>query len=216
MHIAEGFLPVRDAAAWTLVAAPFVAHGARRLARIATQSPAAGLTLGAAGGFTLLLSSLKLPSLAGSSSHPTGVALGAVICGPSTMAAIGCPVLLVQALLLAHGGLTTLGANTVSMAVVGPWVSWAVWRTLGRLGVGDASLFVATALGALATYMTTALQLALAFPDASGGISGAFLKFAGVFLLPQLPLAVAEGWFTVAAYHVLRGRQLDSLVTGHA
>lgn len=33
---------------------------------------------------------------------------------------LGGIVLLFQALLLAHGGLTTLGANTVSMGIVGP------------------------------------------------------------------------------------------------
>lgn len=196
------------AAAWTAIATPFVVHGARHIGRIAAASPTASLTLGAAGGFTLLLSSLKLPSVAGSSTHPTGVALGAISCGPSTMAAIGCPVLFIQAVLLAHGGLTTLGANTVSMAVVGPWAAWAVWRLLRRLAGEHAAIVLATAVGVIATYLTTALQLALAFPDASSGVTGAFLKFAGVFLLPQLPLALAEGWFTIAAYGVLRGRQL--------
>lgn len=199
---------MRHAVAWTALATPFVVHGARQIAQAASTSAGASLAFSAAGGFTLLLSSLKLPSLAGSSSHPSGVALGAIACGPSTMAAIGCPVLLLQALLLAHGGLTTLGANTISMAVVGPWVSWTVWRLMRR-PLGDTlAVGTGTAVGVLATYLTTALQLALAFPDAATGIAGAFVKFAAVFLLPQLPLAVAEGWFTIAALGVLRGRQL--------
>ena len=40
--------------------------------------------------------------------------------------------LLFQALLLAHGGLTTLGANTFSMAIAGPIVSWAVYKLLRK------------------------------------------------------------------------------------
>ena len=43
-------------------------------------------------------------------------------------------VLLFQALLLAHGGITTLGANAFSMAIVGPWVAWGVWRLTSGFG----------------------------------------------------------------------------------
>ena len=48
--------------------------------------------------------------------------------GPMAMTVLGCIVLIFQAVLLAHGGITTLGANTFSMAVVGPIVSYAVYR----------------------------------------------------------------------------------------
>jgi cobalamin biosynthesis protein CbiM len=43
-------------------------------------------------------------------------------------------VLLFQALLLAHGGLTTLGANGMSMAVIGPVVGYMVWKMACRAG----------------------------------------------------------------------------------
>ena len=75
------------------------------------------------GAFAFVLSALKIPSITGSCSHPTGVGLGAILFGPMTMAVLGLIVLLFQALLLAHGGLTTLGANTFSMAIAGPIVS---------------------------------------------------------------------------------------------
>lgn len=216
MHIAEGFLPVSHAAAWTAVAAPFVGYGVRRLSREAVASPEAPLLLGASGAFTLLLSSLKLPSVGGSSSHPTGCALGAYLCGPAVMAVLGPIVLLFQALLLAHGGLTTLGANTVAMAIVGPWTSWGVWRVVQRAG-GSRGLAagVGAALGVLATYATTAAQLALAFPDPATGVAGAFVKFAGVFAITQLPLSVVEALLTVAALNVLAVRGLG-VVHGRA
>jgi len=206
MHIAEGFLPATHALAWTAVAAPFVALGARRLTRLAAASHGSALTIGAAGGFTLLMSALKLPSVAGSSSHPTGVALGTIACGPAAMAAIGPPVLLIQALLLAHGGLTTLGANTVSMAVAGPWAAWLVWRGSTSVLPHRAAICVATIAGSLATYLVTALQLALAFPDPSSGVWGAWLKFGSIFLVAQAPLTVAEAVFTVAALATLSSR----------
>src|SRR3712207_8348385 len=98
------------------------------------------------------------------------------------MALLGTIVLLFQALLLAHGGLTTLGANAFSMAVVGPWAGYAAYRLARRLGGGLLpGVFAAMAVADLATYMTTALQLAWGHPDAATGFGGAAAKFLGGF-----------------------------------
>jgi len=134
MHIMEGFLPPLHAAAWTAVAAPFVVAGARKVVTVTQEHPQARLLLATTGGFAFVLSALKLPSVTGSCSHPTGTGLGAILFGPSVMALLGTLVLLFQALLLAHGGLTTLGANVFSMAVVGPWVAYGVFRGLRAVG----------------------------------------------------------------------------------
>ncbi len=213
MHIMEGFLPAGHALAWTLVSAPFVVVGARRLRRVVAERPEARLQLAAAGGFTFVLSALKLPSVTGSCSHPTGTSLGAMMFGPPVMAVMGTMVLLFQALLLAHGGLTTLGANVFSMAVAGPWVAWAVWRAADRLGLPMAvGIFLSALLGDLATYGVTSAQLALAFPDAVSGFGGAFVKFAGIFAVTQAPLAVAEGLVTVVVMNALAARGQHPMV----
>ena len=78
------------------------------------------MLLGLCGAFAFVLSSLKIPSVTGSCSHPTGVGLAAILFGPSVACIMALIVLLFQALLLAHGGLTTLGANVFSMGVAGP------------------------------------------------------------------------------------------------
>lgn len=202
----EGFLPVTHAIAWTVASAPFVAHGGHRLNRQMREHPQTRLLLGAAGAFAFILSALKLPSLAGSSSHPTGTGLGAVLFGPPVMALLGTIVLLFQALLLAHGGLTTLGANAFSMAVVGPWTAFGVFKLARRMGAGlGLSGGLAAALGDLSTYVTTALQLALAFPDVQSGIAGSFLKFISVYAVTQIPLAVIEGLVTAMILNLLAG-----------
>ena len=203
MHIAEGFLPPLHAAAWTLVAAPFVVHGSREVSRVVREHPQARILLGAAGAFTFVLSAIKLPSMTGSSSHPTGTGVGAIIFRPPVMALLGTIVLLFQALLLAHGGLTTLGANVFSMAVVGPWAGYAVYRLLRRAPLGVA-VFAAVATANLATYVTTATQLALAFPDPTSGLLGAWVRFLGIFSLTQIPLAVVEGLVGVALFRALQ------------
>ncbi|MHB8188416.1 MAG: energy-coupling factor ABC transporter permease [Dermatophilaceae bacterium] len=205
MHIAEGFLPPIHAAAWTLAAAPFVIHGGRAVARQVRENPESRLLLGAAGAFTFILSAIKLPSVTGSSSHPTGTGLGAVLFKPPVMAFLGTVVLLFQALLLAHGGITTLGANAFSMAIVGPWVGYAAYRLVGRLGGGlSVSVFFAMALADLSTYCVTSVQLALAFPDPSSGVTGAAVKFLSIFAVSQIPLAIAEGLLGVLLIRILR------------
>ncbi|MDO5711991.1 MAG: energy-coupling factor ABC transporter permease [Micrococcales bacterium] len=202
MHIAEGILPAAHAAAWSVVAAPFVLHGGRAVVREVRDNPESRLILGAAGAFTFVLSAIKLPSVTGSSSHPTGTGLGAVLFRPPVMAFLCTVVLLFQAMLLAHGGLTTLGANVFSMGIVGPWVGYCTWRILRPLGVSVA-IFAAMALADLSTYCVTALQLALAFPDPASGFAGAAAKFLGIFAVTQIPLALAEGLLGLLLFRVL-------------
>ena len=200
MHIAEGYLPAGTCIAWGAVCLPFVAWGLIKIRRLAQGQKSVLVILAMAGAFAFVLSALKIPSVSASSSHPTGTGLGAILFGPAPMAVLGLIVLLFQALLLAHGGLTTLGANTFSMAIAGPLVSWGVWRACEALRVNRrVSVFLAAALGDLFTYCVTSLQLALAHPSATGGVAGAAVEFLGVFALTQIPLAVIEGLVTAAA-----------------
>ncbi len=194
MHIAEGFLPPLECAVWYAASAPFVIHGARAVIRKAKESSENKLLLAAAGAFTFVLSAIKLPSVTGSSSHPTGTGAGAVLFGPPVMAFLGTIVLLFQALLLAHGGITTLGANVFSMAIAGPWAGYACWKLVKKFG-GPMWLgvFLAFFFADLVTYVVTSFQLAVAYPDEVTGLLGAAAKFLGIFAVTQIPLAIAEG-----------------------
>ncbi|MGL5257949.1 MAG: energy-coupling factor ABC transporter permease [Proteocatella sp.] len=205
MHIAEGFLPsTKWIALWFALSAPFVIFGFKTINAKIAQAPKAKILLAMAGAFTFILSALKIPSLTGSCSHPTGIALGAILFGPTPMAVIGMIVLLFQALLLAHGGITTLGANIFSMAVVGAFVAYYVYKLLRKAGVSSAiSVFVAAFLSDLLTYVTTSLQLALAFPSPNGGIMLSLTKFMGVFAVTQIPIAVGEAILTVVVFNIL-------------
>ena len=204
MHIMEGFLPVEHAIGWSVASAPVVAYGIHSIRKRIAANPEQRMLLGVAAAFSFVLSAMKLPSVTGSCSHPTGTGLGALLFGPAAMAPIGAVVLLFQALLLAHGGLTTLGANIVSMAIVGPFAAWAVFRLVRGLGGSLAvGVFCAASLADLLTYVTTSVQLAWAFPDPSGGFGVSFAKFAGIFALTQIPLAISEGLLTVLIFNAL-------------
>jgi len=204
MHIMEGFLPPAWAAFWYLAVIPFWLIGFRRIRGLVSSRPEARLGLGMAAAFTFVLSALKIPSVTGSSSHPTGTGLGAILFGPSVMSVLGSIVLLFQALLLAHGGITTLGANAVSMALVGPAVGWASYRALKRTRFQWLPVFIAGATADLTTYLVTSFQLSLAYPDPMGGVAASLIKFAGIFAVTQVPLAIGDGIVTVLTLNALR------------
>jgi cobalt/nickel transport system permease protein len=198
MHIMEGFLPGGWCIFWSVLSLPFIVTGFYSIRKTVREAPKMKLLLAMAGAFAFVLSALKIPSVTGSCSHPTGVGFGAILFGPAAMSVLGMIVLLFQALLLAHGGLTTLGANTFSMAVVGPLVTFGVYRLIKKLnGPQWLAVFLGAALGDLLTYVTTSFQLALAFPAKVGGFSASLTKFMGIFAVTQIPLAISEGILTL-------------------
>ena len=209
MHIAEGFLPAAHCVVWYAASAPFVIHGARAAIRQVREHPENRLLLAAAGAFTFVLSALKMPSVTGSSSHPTGTGVGAVLFRPPVMAFLGTVVLLFQALLLAHGGITTLGANVFSMAIAGPWAGYGSYLLLRRLGSLDVAVFGAAFVADLVTYVVTSGQLAAAYPTPTFG--AAVAKFMAVFALTQVPLAIIEGLVSVVLIRVLSSLAGDEL-----
>jgi cobalt/nickel transport system permease protein len=204
MHIMEGFLPLKWSLFWAIITLPFIIFGLLSIKKTVRNHPETKILLGLAGAFAFVLSALKIPSVTGICSHPTGVGFGAILFGPMAMSVLGCIVLIFQALLLAHGGITTLGANTFSMAVVGPLVAYGVYKLGQRLNSPLwLSVFLAAALADLLTYVVTALQLALAFPAEIGVFTASFAKFTGIFAVTQIPLAVSEGLLTVIIFNLL-------------
>ena len=203
MHIYEGYLPVKWAMIWWIIFIPFFVVGLKNVTKIVTEQPKKKLLLALCGAFVFVLSALKIPSVTGSCSHPTGVGLAAILFGPSATVVLGTIVLVFQALLLAHGGITTLGANSFSMAIVGPIVSFGIWKLCKDKIDKKVAVFLAAFLGDLLTYTVTSIQLGLAFPSATGGVIESVIKFLGIFFFTQIPIAIAEGLLTVIVYNFI-------------
>jgi cobalamin biosynthesis protein CbiM len=198
MHIMEGYLPAAHCIVWGAVCVPFLVRGIARIRSLVREKRRVLILLAMSGAFIFVISSLKIPSVTGSCSHMTGTGLSAILFGPSVTCVLGIIVLIFQALLLAHGGITTLGANTFSMAIAGPLVSFGLYKLGEKLHWNRKfNIFLAAFLGDLLTYCVTSFQLALAYPSDSGGVAGSALMFLGVFAPTQLPLAVIEGILTV-------------------
>ncbi len=215
MHIFEGFLTPKHSIIWTVIATPFVVYGFYKLASIIKNDPSKKMLLGLVGGFVFVLSALKIPSVTGSCSHPTGVGLGAILFGPSVMFVIGTIVLLFQALLLAHGGITTLGANVFSMAIAGPVVAYLVWTLFKKNNWNKKwGIFLAAFLADLFTYVVTSFQLTYFVTDQVGGsFTEKLVSFLGIFAATQVPIAIIEGILTVIVMNFLYDFQKKGVIS---
>ena len=115
-----------------------------------------------------------------------------------------------QAIFFAHGGITTIGANTFSMGICGAFIGYFSWKLLRSL---RSPLWLAAGaagfLGDLVTYLAAAFQLALNVP---GGHLSFFQQWMVFFLgygPTQLPLAILEAIFTAAVLQVMVKRRPD-------
>ncbi len=96
-HAYHGGLFAADVGAG-VVAAVFTLPVVRlvRLRRIVQEESNQKVLLALCGAFIFVLSALKIPSVTGSCSHPTGVGLAVILFGPGVVAVLGAIVLLFQ------------------------------------------------------------------------------------------------------------------------
>jgi len=213
MHISEGILPFGWAALWFAVALPFVALGCRELKRVSQDDLAMKPLVGLLAAVVFIISCMPIPvPTAGTCSHPCGTAISAILVGPFISVLISTVALLIQALVMAHGGLTTLGADIVSMGIVGSFAGFAVFKGLRSCGASlGVAAFSAGILTDWATYMTTSVELA-------SGIRGSepflplFSKILIAFVPTQLPLGLLEGAMTAGMVTLLARKRPDLLV----
>jgi len=209
----EGFLPLQWCAFWYALSLPVVTYGAYKMNKLIKGDRDVLPLLAVSGAFVFVLSSLKMPSVTGSCSHPTGTGLGAILFGPWITSVMAMIVLIYQAIFLAHGGLTTLGANTFSMGIAGPIVAVIIYKAAMKLRINlYIAVFLAATFADWATYLVTSIQLALAFPAASGGVLASFWAFAAVFAITQVPLAIVEGVVTALMFKYIVQLRSDVLL----
>lgn len=212
MHISEGILPFRWAVLWYLLGLPFLVFGIRAIARRSRDDLAYKPLVGLIAALVFVISCMPVPvPVVGTCSHPCGTGLAAVLLGPLASVVVAGVALLIQALFLAHGGLSTWGANLFSMGIIGSFCGYAIFRLLRSAGLGlFPAGFMAGLVADWATYAATAGMLA-------AGIRGEtpfmplMTKITLAFLPTQLPLGVIEGFLTAGMLTVLARRRPDLL-----
>ncbi|MCM8798926.1 MAG: energy-coupling factor ABC transporter permease, partial [Candidatus Omnitrophica bacterium] len=118
MHIAEGVLEFKWVFFWWLVLIPFILSGIYHIQKLKKNKPLLLPLISAVGAAVFVFSMIPIPvPIAGTTSHPTGTGLACLLLGVLSTVVISFISLLIQAIFLGHGGLTTLGANVVSMGL---------------------------------------------------------------------------------------------------
>lgn len=213
MHISEGILPFDWAGLWTVIAIPFVAYGLYKLKKLSAIDLSFKPLVGLMAAVVFIISCMPIPvPTAGTCSHPCGTGISGILVGPAISILITAVALLIQALFLAHGGLSTWGADIVSMGVIGSFAGYLTFRGLRAL---KANLWIAGFMAGLfadwATYLTTSVELA-------SGIKGdspfmpLFWKILIAFIPTQLPLGILEGAMTAGMVVLLYKKRPDLLV----
>ncbi len=213
MHISDGILPLEWSAFWFVVAAPFAGYGLYRLKKKSEADlsfkPLAGLM--AAAVFVISCMPIPVPT-AGTSSHLCGTGISSILLGPVISVLISAAALLIQALFLGHGGLSSWGADIVSMGIAGSFAGYGAFGLLRTLRFSVAvSGFVAGLFADWATYLMTSVELASGIRGESPFLP-LFWKIAVAFIPTQLPLGVLEGAMTAGMLVLLTKKRPELLV----
>ena len=208
MHLAEGVLPLSQAVGWSALAAPTVVWSLRGEQRARRDTPSSSLIM--AGVTSLLFAGTLLPlpvPIVGATSHICLTPVLALVVGVRRIVWPTFFVLLLQAVFFAHGGLTTLGVNVLTLGLLGPLTTVGLWALLRRLGAdGAVGLALACGVGGLSVYVADAVVLALALSDVAAHATtfgAVLLGFAPV----QVPLAVLEAVASVGIVRLLATRR---------
>ena len=159
MHIRDGILSPEVCLATGVLALGAVGYSLRQMRRdLADKTvPYTGMTAA----LIFAAQMVNFPLFFGPvSGHLIGGVLAAVLLGPWAGCVALTLVLVVQAFLFADGGLLSLGANTLNMAVIGSWGGWAIYSGLRKLLGSSPAATVASAV--CAAYLSV-LAAAMAF-----------------------------------------------------
>lgn len=205
MHITEGILPPKWALFWFILIIPFVVVGTLNLKKKKKNIPGFLPLVGLVGAAVFVFSCFPIPvvGLNGmATAHPAGTGMSAMLLGPFVSVVIAGIALFIQALFLAHGGLTTLGVNIFSMGVLGSFSGYLAFRLAQKMGFKLFWCgFAAGIVSDLFTYFGTSIGLGLLVFDEGEPFTVAIIHSAKAMMeifvvfmaTSQGPLCIAEG-----------------------
>jgi cobalt/nickel transport system permease protein len=146
MHIPDGYLSPATSLVMFLVVLPFWGLGLRKLREKVDARGTPLIALLAAFSFVIMMFNVPLPG--GTTGHAVGGALAAIILGPEIACLAVSIALIIQAFFFGDGGLLAIGANSFNMAVILPYVSYAVYQWIaGKQPIESSRRVVAALIG---------------------------------------------------------------------
>ena len=206
MHIPDSFIPLSQAAIYWVIALVFIALSLRWARKEMTEDKIPLVAVLAAGIFAIQAVNIPIPML-GISGHMMGAALAAIVLGsPFAAVFILTLVLIVQGVLFADGGLTTMGVNILTMGVIGGFVGFYGYKAAYLLfkNIYPAA-FIAGWLSLFIAGLFTAVVLAIA---------GVFPFDLGLFTMGLYNgiIGIIEGSITAAAVYLIHSARPDIMI----
>jgi cobalt/nickel transport system permease protein len=167
MHIPDGFVDLKTAVATGVLSAGGLAGAIYGVKRYFKARVIAMMGVMSALIFALQMINFTIPG--GTSGHLLGGALAAIVLGPHAGAIVIAVVLIVQALIFMDGGIVALGSNIFNMAIIGVYVSFAIYWLLQRISKKRWVFFSAVAIASWISVIIASLFAALEL-----GISGTY------------------------------------------
>jgi len=186
MHIPDGYLSPSTCATCYLLTAGGWYAALRRVRRALFTRAIPLISVFAAFCFVLMMFNLPLPG--GTTGHAVGVTAATLVLGPWGAILATSIALAIQALFFGDGGITTLGANCLNMAIIGAFVAYAVYRLLvGSSALSSRRRVIAAVIAGYLSINASALAAAVEF-----GIQPMlFHDAAGTPLYAPYPLHIA-------------------------
>ena len=130
MHIPDGYLSPITSIIMFLLVLPFWMIGIRKIRETMNARSVPLIALLAAFSFVIMMFNVPLPG--GTSGHAIGAALAAIVLGPEVATIAVSIAIIIQALFFGDGGITAIGANCFNMAVVIPYIAFAIYRAFSK------------------------------------------------------------------------------------
>ena len=206
MHIPDGYLSPVTSIIMFIIVLPFWIMGVRKLREKMTAKNVPLIALLAAFSFVIMMFNVPIPG--GTTAHAVGGALCAIIMGPEIATMAVSIALVIQAFFFGDGGILALGANCFNMAVVLPYVSYAIYQAISKnQPVTSKRRIVGAAVGGW-----TGLTVAAFFAGFEFGIQPLLFHTAnGTPLYAPYPLSVSIPAMVFA--HALVASPVEALVT---
>lgn len=160
MHIPDGYLSPQTCIAGYAVAVPVWAVASRRVSKVVRTRSVPMLAVLSALSFLVMMFNVPIPD--GTTAHAVGGTIIAICLGPWAAVIAVSVALLFQALLFGDGGVLAYGVNVTNMAIVLPFVGYAVYRLVaGHAPLTARRRVVAAAIGGYAGINAAALAAAI-------------------------------------------------------
>jgi cobalt/nickel transport system permease protein len=207
MHIPDGYLSPVTCAILLLLVLPFWARGVQKLRQKMNARNIPLIALMAAFSFVIMMFNVPLPG--GTTGHAVGGALIAILLGPEIATMAISIALLIQAIFFGDGGLLAFGANCFNMAVVLPYVSYALYQAIARGVPAESRRRVwGAAVGAYVGLCVSAFFTSVEF-----GVQPMLFHTAdGTPLYAPYPLSVSIPAMVIP--HMLAAAVVEAVVTG--